>query len=77
MPVKHSGICSKCGSGDLLFIPGGDGSLHHDNVIRVGLTIISTAEAYRYVCCDCGYSEEWVDLRDIPKLKKKYGGKLP
>jgi hypothetical protein len=27
MSVKHSGICSKCGSGDLLFIPGGDGSL--------------------------------------------------
>ena len=47
MSVKHSGICSKCGGGDLLFIPGGDGSLHHDNVIRVGLTLISTAEVYR------------------------------
>jgi len=75
--MKHTGICPKCGSKDILPIPGGDGSLHHDNVIRTGLTIIATAEVYRYVCCDCGYAEEWVDPRDIPKLKKKYGGKTP
>ena len=75
--MKNTGTCPKCGSKEILTIPGGDGSLHHDNVIRVGLTIISTAEIYRYVCCDCGYSEEWVDPRDIPKLKKKYGGTAP
>ena len=58
-------------------MPGGDGSLHHDNVIRTGWTIVSTAEVYRYICCDCGYSEDWVDLPDIPKLRKKYGGTTP
>ena len=26
----------------------------------------------RYVCETCGFSEEWIDLHDIPKLKKKY-----
>jgi len=24
------------------------------------------------VCCDCGYSEEWIEKEDIPTLKKKY-----
>lgn len=27
---------------------------------------------HRYVCCSCGYSEEWIDKEDIPKLEKKY-----
>lgn len=75
--MKHTGTCPKCGGTDILTIPGGDGSLHHDNVIRTGWTIVSTAEVYRCVCCACGYSEEWVAPGDIPKLKKKYGGNTP
>ena len=27
---------------------------------------------HRYVCCACGYSEEWIDKEDIPRLKEKY-----
>ena len=27
----------------------------------------------RYVCCACGYSVEWIDPKDLPKLKKQYG----
>ena len=34
---------------------------------------ISVPRVHRYVCCTCGYSEEWVDPRDLPALKKEFG----
>lgn len=24
----------------------------------------------RYICCECGYTEEWIDREDIEKVKK-------
>lgn len=38
----------------------------------MGATIFTYALVNRYVCCNCGYSEEWIDREDLPKLKKKY-----
>ena len=32
----------------------------------------SAVLVHRYVCCACGYSEEWIDKEDIPRLKEKY-----
>ena len=43
-----------------------------ENNIQVGLTVFSAVLVNRYVCCDCGYSEEWIDKEDIPTLKRKY-----
>ena len=42
------------------------------NNIQVGWSNFSAVLVHRYVCCDCGYSEEWIDREDIPALKKKY-----
>lgn len=40
-----------------------------DNIFS-GMTILSAVLVDRYICCECGYSEEWIDTSDIPKLKK-------
>ena len=42
------------------------------NNIQVGWSNFSAVLVNRYVCCDCGYSEEWIDKEDIAALKKKY-----
>ena len=34
--------------------------------------IFSAVLVHRYVCCACGYSEEWIDKEDIRRLKEKY-----
>ncbi|WP_278281159.1 hypothetical protein [Clostridium sp. BSD9I1] len=34
-----------------------------------GMTIFSAVKVTRYLCCDCGYSEEWIDdKKDIEKI---------
>lgn len=38
----------------------------------MGMTIFSAVLVHRYLCCNCGFSEEWIDKEDIQELKKKY-----
>jgi len=70
--MKNAKRCPKCFSGDLLRIKGKAGAYGSGNNIMVGGTIFSTVLVHRYLCCNCGYSEEWIDKEDIPTLVKKY-----
>lgn len=72
--MKNKRICPKCNSADILFIPGKAGAYGSGNNIQTGMTVFSAVLVHRYVCCSCGYSEEWIDKDDIRKLKKKYDG---
>ncbi len=70
MKDKHT--CPKCNSRDILVVPGTSEAYGVGNNIRVGATIFSAVLVDRYVCCICGYSEEWINREDLAKLKKKY-----
>ena len=70
--MKNTNICPKCQSKDILYIPGNAGVYGSGNNIQVGWSNFSAVLVNRYVCCNCGYSEEWIDNKDISKLKKKY-----
>ena len=68
--MKNTKICPKCQSNDIVFVKGRDDGQGIGNNIQTG--IIGRVVVNRYVCCGCGYTEEWVDTEDIPKIKKKY-----
>ena len=70
--MKHTGTCPKCGSTDLLFIEGTAGADGSGNNILTGGSIFSAVKVHRYLCCACGFSEEWIDKEDISKLKERY-----
>lgn len=70
--MKYRNICPKCNGTNIIKIKGEARAYGAGNNIPVGLTIFSSVLVHRYVCCDCGYSEEWIDKEDIPKLKDKY-----
>ena len=70
--MKTKRICPKCNSTDILMVPGKAGAYGVGNNIQVGWSNFSAVLVNRYVCCDCGYSEEWIDKEDIAALKKKY-----
>ena len=70
--MKHSKTCPKCGSHDILRIEGQSKAYGAGNNIPVGMTIFSAVLVNRYLCCNCGYSEEWIDKTDIPTLKNKF-----
>ena len=75
--MKYSHVCPKCGGTDILFIPGKAGAYGTGNNIPMGATIFTYVKVHRYLCAACGYSEEWIDREDIPKLKQKFGESGP
>ena len=70
--MKNRKECPKCGGTDIIRIEGKAGAYGVGNNIMTGMTVFSAVLVNRYVCCNCGYSEEWIDREDIPKLKARY-----
>lgn len=69
--MKNTGICIKCESQDVIRIPDNIGAYGSGNNIVSG--IIKKVKVTRYLCCECGYSEEWIDdKKDIEKLIRHY-----
>lgn len=68
--MKTSGRCPKCGSDDLICVPGPE--LSGKDPKTSGF--VNMAFVARYVCGGCGYTEEWVDLKDLQAVRKRYGG---
>ena len=67
--MKQSKICPKCGSTDILRVEGSGGSLETSNILRLGW--MDYVDVPRYVCCECGYAEEWVDRKNLFQLREK------
>ncbi len=67
--MKISNRCPKCDSSDIVRIDGYSGHYGVGNNIITGASIFSAVNVNRYVCCKCGYSEEWIDTEDIEKVK--------
>ncbi len=71
--MKNSDKCPKCNSNDIIKIVGRKNQERHNNTIQSGWTIFSVVTVTRYLCGNCGYSEEWVENReDIAKLRNKF-----
>ncbi len=70
--MKNTHTCPKCKSGDIVRVEGSTGSTGSGNHIQVDWSIFSAIPVHRYVCCSCGFSEEWIDQEDVRKLKEKF-----
>ncbi|MDD6070043.1 MAG: hypothetical protein PUC12_04415 [Clostridiales bacterium] len=53
----------------IVVVDGFAGAYGTGNNIMVGATIFSAVKVDRYVCCGCGFSEEWIRNEDIDRLK--------
>lgn len=68
--MKRSRKCPKCSSMEIVRVAGGYGS--RENNIVLGL--FGSVPIARYICTNCGFTEEWVDSQeDRAELKKKFG----
>jgi len=70
--MKNTHCCPKCHSNDIIVVPGKTGAYGVGNNIQVGISNFSAVLVNRYVCTSCGFSEEWINKEDIPKLLKKF-----
>lgn len=71
--MKFAKRCPKCHLNDILRIPGTPQTHGFGNNIKAGATIFSAVLVTKYLCCNCGYIEDWLDYpQDIEKVKKYY-----
>ena len=71
--MKNSNSCSKCQSNDIAVIEGYTGAYGAGNNILTGATVFSGVKVTRFLCLNCGFSEEWVESKDdLEKIKRKY-----
>ena len=59
--MQNKKKCTKCNGADIILVPCKAGAYGVGNNIQVGWSNFSAVLVNRYVCCDCGYSEEWID----------------
>ena len=70
--MKNSRTCPKCQSKDILRIEGQSGAHGAGNNIPVGWTTFSAVEVTRFLCLNCGFSEEWIESKeDLKKIRDK------
>ncbi len=64
--MKNTKICPKCQSNNIVRFDGYTGAYGAGNNLMVGNTVFSAINVNRYVCCTCGYTEEWIDREHLP-----------
>ena len=71
--MKKTNQCPKCQSYEIYKLRGVDnykqGVTDINNRIAIGFW--GEAMITRYICMDCGFSEEWLDSKDLENLKEK------
>ncbi|MFK8005077.1 MAG: hypothetical protein AB8H03_01845 [Saprospiraceae bacterium] len=77
--MKNEKVCPKCTSTEIIRVPGTMHVRGAGNNIRRGYVFDENrfiVLVTRYVCSNCGFSEEWIDEKeDIEKIKKWYESK--
>lgn len=68
--MKNTKTCPKCSGHNIVAIRNDghpDGT--YGNNIQTRATVLSgIVFVKRYICCDCGYTEEWIDKNDVKTL---------
>lgn len=73
--MKNAKTCPKCGAIDIVRVDGYAGAYGSGNNIMLGKSIFSAVNVNRYICCNCGFAEEWIDKVDIERIKNSKNSK--
>ena len=73
--MKNAMRCPKCGSHDVVRVP--DNPTRYasgNNIYTSTFTLAKKVPVIRYVCCRCGYVENWVETQPgRDQLRKAFG----
>lgn len=64
--MKNNNCCAKCNSTNILRIKGYGQAYGSGDNIMAG--VFDQVIVTKYMCCDCGFIEEWLD--DLSKVEK-------
>lgn len=69
--------CPKCNSIDIIRVP--DNQYRHasgNNIYTTKYTLIGKIPVIRYVCCECGYVENWIESdKELKEIKNTFKNK--
>ena len=65
--MKNTKTCPKCQSKKIVRFDGGFGP-HGGNVVNT--SFFSAVVVHKYICCNCGLVEEWIDREDLEEVAK-------
>lgn len=69
--MKNTNRCPKCGCRDIILVEGRQRGMLAGNYILVNNKWTSkNVYVDRYICSNCGFSEEWIDVEDIETIKR-------
>lgn len=63
MTMKHSGFCPKCRSAHVIRVPDNAHRYLSNSIAITKWVTVNRIPVARYVCCDCGYVENWIENR--------------
>lgn len=63
--MKNTKTCPKCQSTNIVRFDGYSGP-HGGNFVDT--SFVSRVVINRYVCCSCGFVEEWIDVGDLEEV---------
>ena len=67
--MNRTRICPKCGSNEIYVIDGYTGPYGSGNNVMIGATVFTAVKVNRYICCTCGFTEEWIGREDLENVK--------
>ncbi len=59
--------CARCGSGNIAAVK----KKAEARAVMLGMTGMGLVHPTTYICTDCGYIEEYIEEKDLEKLRKK------
>lgn len=67
--MKNLKECPKCFSENIVRFDGFESTAGIGNSLKVSNNIFSlTVRVNRYVCCNCGFTEEWIDKEELDEV---------
>lgn len=71
--MKNTKMCPKCQSTNVVRIDGFRGIHGSGNYVLASFS--SAVIVNRYICCNCGFTEEWIDKEDLETIENSPKGK--
>lgn len=72
--MKNTNCCPKCGSKNIACVPDNAHRYLANSIAITNIAWVKRIPVARYVCCDCGYVENWVETQnDRNEIRRTFG----
>lgn len=72
--MKNTKCCPKCGSKNIVCVPDNAHRYLTNSIAITNVAWVKRIPVARYVCCDCGYVENWVETQsERDEIRRTFG----